>query len=84
VSRMRTVLAVALATLALVAVAPTAQAGEPGDPSLSLVSPRPYQVFQRDAGGRGDILVAGRAVGLGSDLEARWGDEAWVPFAART
>jgi len=83
VNRTRTVLAVALATLVAAAAAPAASAAGQLDPSLSLVSPRPYQVFQRGADGYGDILVAGRAVGLGSDLEARWGDEPWAPFAGR-
>ncbi|MEI6450687.1 MAG: sialate O-acetylesterase [Actinomycetes bacterium] len=88
VGRMKTALALMVVTLALVtlvvaAAAPPAPAAAPGDASLRLVSPRPYQIFQRGDDGRGDILVAGRAVGLGSKLEARWGDEPWAPFACR-
>ena len=80
---MRGVVVVALAILAGTGAAPAASAAGPRDPSLRLVSPRSFQVFQRDADGDGDILVEGRAVGLGRRLEVRWGIEPWAPFACR-
>jgi hypothetical protein len=83
VSTMRTALAFALVTLVVAVAAPPTPAAAPGGPSLRLVSPHSYQVFQRGADGRGDILVAGRALGLGKHLEVRWGNEPWAPFACR-
>jgi hypothetical protein len=68
-----------LVTLVLAAAAPAAHAVALPDASLHLFSPRAHQVFQR-VDGRGDILVAGRLVGLGRRLEVRWGDEPWAPF----
>ncbi len=84
VQRMKTAFALALVTLVLAAAAPAALAAAgPQDAALLLSLPHSYQVFQRDENDRGVILVAGRAVGLGTHLEVRWGNEPWVPLTCR-
>ena len=84
VGRMKAALALVMVTCGVAIAAPaTLAAAGPQDASLLLSSPHSFQVFQRGADGRGDILIAGRAAGLGNDLEVRWGDEPWVPFAGR-
>jgi hypothetical protein len=79
--RLRSVLFVALAILVIAIVAPAADAARRHRPSLELVSPHGHQVIQRGDDGRGDILLAGRALGLGRRLEARWGSAPWVRFS---
>ena len=83
VTGMKTALAFALVALVVAGAAPAAPAAGPRGSSLGLVSPHRYQVFQRGDDGRGDILVAGRAAGLGRRLQVRWGNEPWTPFACR-
>ena len=79
VGRMKAALALVMVTCGVAIAAPaTLAAAGPQDASLLLSSPHSFQVFQRGADGRGDILIAGRAAGLGNDLEVRWGDEPWV------
>ncbi len=73
----------AFALLLLAVVAPATSAAAAPRSSLHLVSPHSYQVFQRDTGDQADIVVSGRAVGLGRELEVRWGDEPWTPIACR-
>jgi hypothetical protein len=78
---MKTAFALVLLVVAL--AAPAASAAEAPKRSLRLVSPRSHQVFQRDHLDSADILVSGRAVGLGRHLEVRWGSEPWRPFLCR-
>ncbi|MCX6363461.1 MAG: hypothetical protein NTW58_04700 [Actinobacteria bacterium] len=83
-TRIKTAFVLVLATLVVAVAVPTAHAAGVGVASLRIVSPHAYQVFQRDDGGHGDILVSGRAVGLGRHLEVRWGGEPWAPFTCRS
>ena len=78
VTRIKT--ALALVVLVVASTVSVASAAAAPRPCLRLVSPHSYQVFQRDEQNRADIFVSGRAVGLGSDLEVRWGNEAWTPL----
>ena len=70
-------------TLVVAVAAPAASAAAAPKPSLHLGSPHSYQVFQRDDLDEADIVVSGRAVGLGRHLEVRWGNEPWTPFVCR-
>ncbi len=72
-----------LALLVVAVAAPAASAAETPRTFLRLDSPHSYQVFQRDDLGRADILVSGRAVGMGRHLEVRWGNEPWTPIVCR-
>jgi len=62
-----------VALLAGLCVVPAAWAGG----GVTLTSPRPYEVFQRDAAGRGDIVVAGRGTGFVGPVQVRWGLGGW-------
>jgi sialate O-acetylesterase len=68
-----------VALLAGLCVAPTAWAGG----RVTLTSPRPYQVFQRDVAGHGDIVVAGRGTGFVGPVQVRWGDGEWLTVPRR-
>ncbi len=46
--------------------------------TLSVTSPRPYQVVQRGPKGTADIVVRGVARGLGTQVQARWHGGAWA------
>ena len=69
-----------IALLSGLCMAPTAWAGG----RVTLTSPRTYQVFQRDAAGRGDIVVAGRGTGFVGPVQVRWGAGAWSTVPRRT
>lgn len=58
----------------------TFEAGvSPSDISIENISP--YQVIQRDALGKADILVEGVYIGTPTSIEARWnGNAAWTPL----
>ena len=46
-------------------------------PSIVVLSPRPYQVLQRGANGRGAMDVNGIRRGFAGRVEVRWGTGAW-------
>jgi hypothetical protein len=61
-------------------LAPAAWAG----PRVTLTSPHPHQVFQRDGHDHAGILVSGRGAGFDGPVQVRWGDGDWhtVPRGA--
>ena len=67
---------VVLAAMLVPAQAAFAQAAR--GPAIRLVSPRSYQVIQRDALGHGSISVRGRCTGFDGRLRVRWGDGPWL------
>ncbi len=46
-------------------------------PSLRVTSPQAFQVIQRDADGRADIVVRGVSRGLGDRVQASWASGPW-------
>jgi len=65
-------LAVAAALAALVTCPAEASA-----PALRVTSPQAFQVVQRGADGRADIVVRGVSRGLGGRVQARWAGGSW-------
>jgi sialate O-acetylesterase len=61
----------------LLVLTPAAVAG----PSISISSPRAYQVVQRDSGGRAGIIVSGRRHGFAGPVQVRWGEGPWTTVA---
>jgi hypothetical protein len=46
-------------------------------PLFRVTSPAPYQVFQRGGDGLGQVVVRGVSRGLGSRVQASWGEDVW-------
>jgi sialate O-acetylesterase len=60
--------------VALLACVLVVQSVAAAAPRIEVRSPRAWQVVQRDARGRGDIVVSGRCFGLGGSVRVSWGD----------
>jgi len=48
---------------------------------VRVVSPQPYQIFQRDAAGRSNIPISGTYKGIPSAIQARWSGGNWQTIA---
>jgi hypothetical protein len=64
---------VAVFALMLFACASVAQSVAVATPRIVVRSPRAWQVVQRDAGGRADMVVSGRCLGLRGRVRVAWG-----------
>jgi hypothetical protein len=49
----------------------------PADQWVRVLTPKPYQVFQRDAAGRAGIQISGAFQGRPNAIEARWNGSDW-------
>ncbi len=72
--------------LTLFACAAAVQSVAVASPGMVILTPRAWQVVQRDSSGRADIAVSGRCVGLGGKVRVSWGGHhvtAWCDRAGR-
>jgi hypothetical protein len=58
---------------ALLACASVVQSVAVAAPRVIIRTPRAWQVVQRDTGGRADIVVSGRCIGVGGRVRVSWG-----------
>jgi hypothetical protein len=64
---------VAVFALTLFACASALQSIAPATPRIVVKTPRAWQVVQRDAGGRADLVVSGRCFGVRGRVRVSWG-----------
>lgn len=54
---------------------------DPLPPSITLTSPKSYQVFQRDSSEKANIVISGKYTGTPNGILARWKGGPWVTIA---